>query len=283
MGLSQPQWYRSNPHISAIYQPQRMNYNELWRTHKYSINNNKSALKTLTKATEKWLKNIYFIVSINKQEANQNLRERTTTSKPLRKQHSKDRRVRERGRRGCAEVTKQFSTRLSVGLDFFITHTHTHMQARTHPSMHTHTCTRNDRENHKILTNLLKVYTLPLDFAGRQKLVPWLEPELKAEAERGRRPSWESVKSTIERQRFSHLNIKEIYEHTHTHKHTHTGQGRAERGARRRRRRTCFMHAPRKVRYRKIKLTYVNKTSSRNGLCVCVGGRAVRKLCSNLI
>lgn len=28
----------------------------------------------MTKATEKWLKNIYFIVSINKQEANQNLK-----------------------------------------------------------------------------------------------------------------------------------------------------------------------------------------------------------------
>jgi len=43
-----------------------------------------------------------------------------------------------------------------------------------------------------------------------------------------------------------------------------------------RRRRTCFMHAPRKVCYRKIKLTYVNKTREASqemvslGVCVCV-------------
>lgn len=136
----------------------------------------------MTKATEKWLKNIYFIVSINKQEANQNLKadrnfkaateiaqqREATGERKGEKESVKRERQRERG--GRAEVAKQFSTRLSVGLDFFITHTHTHTPEYAHTLTRTHT--RNDRENHKILTNLLKVYTLPLDFAGRQKLVP---------------------------------------------------------------------------------------------------------------
>lgn len=95
----------------------------------------------MTKATEKWLKNIYFIVSINKQEANQNLREdhnfKAATETAQQRQESE--RERGRVRRGCAEVAKQFSTRLSVGLDFFITHTHTHAGTHTPEYAHTHT------------------------------------------------------------------------------------------------------------------------------------------------
>lgn len=100
----------------------------------------------MTKATEKWLKNIYFIVSINKQEANQNLKAdrnfkaATETAEQGEEtgERGREREMvkRERQRRGRAEVAKQFSTRLSVGLDFFITHTH------AHPSMHTHAHTK---------------------------------------------------------------------------------------------------------------------------------------------
>lgn len=85
---------------------------------------------------------------------------------------------------GGAEVAQQFSTRFPPAAS---------------------------QENHKILTNLLKVYTLLLDFTG--PMGPESESGLRSGAP-AQGP--ESVKSTIERQRFSHLDIKEIYGQTYT-------------------------------------------------------------------
>lgn len=73
------------------------------------------------------------------------------------------------------------------------------------------------QENHKILTNLLKVYTLLLDFTGPMG-------PMGGSRSFGWSFGVESVKSTIERQRFSHLDIKEIYEQPLAARaHTHMG------------------------------------------------------------